>query len=1092
MKRILLSLILAGTLATGAAAQGTITLKTSAPVGTTVRILPNVKSSTTPLSIDFGNGVVTRHTVNPAHAQWQRWIEGSIEGETITITGEVTELSINDAQLTEATVDGMTNLKSLDLSDNLITDFTLSGTTPLTILDLSGNHIVNSTEVNPTLTLENAGATLTNLDISENDGILCLDMRNLTALQYFTANDCPQLASVFICLPEESHDNLRNINLSNCSLAHFYPISMPNLSYLNLANNDLLTDTDVDPFTMGDYPSLSSLNLSGNRQVGVVDVTGCPRLEALDITDCSFTALDLTQCPEMVTLKAAGNKIASLDLANNGHLSTIELTGNPISELNTELFPELRRLYISDTRISRVDLMKAYFLTEFQARNTQLEFVDFNGVQPGGLTFVDLRDNTRMTGESVDYTIHTLPQGKESYSTDPNLLLSGSNGETAETAYATSTDMRWRCDIKGDGTSSHTRVHITLDGATDTGENVTGSLDQLYPYFGIGLDYDLDRYSTDGGEFLIAQWQPVYFQKIASVTDAAYPGVPMHIYPYPANGKRFRSVTVNGEEIFSQWFMVSGDATIKVNFVNEESSFSFNTRSGQNISMMVNTFEPGSTIYVDWGTGTRTPYTGQAAYVSGSSELKGSRIDGTTAGETVTVYGNIAAIDLSGYGEMGEWLGLWDNAISSIDVTNVPDLRYLAIYWNPVKEIDLSHNPQLELLDVSYTAIKSLDLSHNHNIMWLEAYSDGYGDEEEGIAQLTSIDVTGLPYLQYLDVKGNLISSIDLTKNSYLTWAVLNDNLLTSIDLTNNTGLEELNLSENSLQAIDLTNNTSLSVLNLSSNKLTALDLSGNRYLEELYISNNDIHTLDTSMLTGLRKLYINGNGMTAGELNDLYYKLPQRQPGDDDNANPGVGQVSYNLAVIQGGDRNNNDGNRADSSIAEDRGWTPSHVGSNGGCDVAYLDMNEHDYGTYTVSDAQGNLYVHGSKVPKYEPLTITPSPASGYTMKHFSLNGEEPREGNTFDMPGIYTKLHVEFAAGDGIAAAGADAYKAFVTAGNGQIAITAPEGATADIFGIDGRHVATLRVNGAEIINLPAGLYLVRLASEAGTSTTTVAVR
>ncbi len=1092
MKRIITSALVAAAVALGTFAQGTITLTTSAPVGTKIRILPNVTSTTTPLSIDFGNGIVTKHTVNPSQGAWQRWIEGTVEGTEITISGEVTELTFNEAQLTAAKVEGMTNLRTLDLSKNELTDFTLIGTTPLTTLDLRQNHLRNNTAENPTLSLENAGETLVNLTLSENDGLVCLDMRHLKALQYFTANDCPLLGSVFICLPEESHDNLRSISMNNCSLAHFYPVSMPQLSSLNLSNNDLMTtDDDVDPFMMGNYPKLHALDLSENPNVDKVDVTGCPELESININGCSFKSLNLSNCPELVTLTASGNKIPALDLANNKNLSTIDLTGNPISELDTRLFKQLRRLYISDTRIARVDLLEAYYLTEFKASNTNIEFVDFNGVQPSGLSMIDLRDNKRMTGESVDYTIHTLPVAKQNYNPAANLLLSGSNGETADISYATSSDMQWKCDITGDGTASKDKVTVTLEGATDTGNNVTGHLDRLYPFFGVGLDYDLDRYSTDGGEFLISQWQPVYFQQIASVTDKAYPGVPMHIYPYPAEGKRFRSVTVNGEEIFSQWFMVSGPATIKVNFVNEESSISFNTKNGQDLSFMVNTIEDNGTIYIDWGTGSRTPVTGINGYVSGSEELKGARIDGKAAGETVTIYGNLAAIDLSGYGDAAEIFGLWDNAVQAIDVTGAPDLKFLALYWNPIKTIDLTNNAQLELLDVSYTTIKELNLTHTPNLFCLRAYSDGFGDEDEGIAQLTSINVTNLPYLQYLDVKGNRISSIDLSNNEMLTWAYLNDNELENIDLSNNNDLEELNLGGNSLTSIDLSHNPFLTALNVEGNKLTTLDLSHNTRLKELSIANNDIHSLDTSMLTGLRRLYINGNGMSAEELNDLYYILPERAPDTPEEQNPGVGQVAYNLAVIQGGDTNENDGNRADSTIAEDRGWTPSHTGTNGGCDVAYLDMYTHPNGTYVVTDAAGNIYTHGSKVPKYEPLTITATPAEGYMLSHFSLNGEAPREGTTFDMPGVYTKLHVVFKPTNGVEAVNGN-HGATIVPGQGQLAISAPEGATVDIYSTDGRHIANLRVSGSETIALPAALYLVRVATANETTSSTVAIR
>lgn len=127
--------------------------------------------------------------------------------------------------------------------------------------------------------------------------------------------------------------------------------------------------------------------------------------------------------------------------------------------------------------------------------------------------------------------------------------------------------MNWILDVQeGDGTAKNTKLNVTVSGATLTGEKKTGHLDRLYPYFGLGLDYDLDIYQADGGTFLLAQWQPPYFRTIKSVTDEALKGVPMYAYVYPDEGQVFKSVTVNGKEIKSQWFMISEDADIKVNF----------------------------------------------------------------------------------------------------------------------------------------------------------------------------------------------------------------------------------------------------------------------------------------------------------------------------------------------------------------------------------------------------------------------------------------------------------------------------------------------------------------------------------------------
>ena len=53
--------------------------------GTAVRLLPNTVSATQPITIDWGNGVEMKYTVDPKQAAYNRWIEGSIEGGTITV-----------------------------------------------------------------------------------------------------------------------------------------------------------------------------------------------------------------------------------------------------------------------------------------------------------------------------------------------------------------------------------------------------------------------------------------------------------------------------------------------------------------------------------------------------------------------------------------------------------------------------------------------------------------------------------------------------------------------------------------------------------------------------------------------------------------------------------------------------------------------------------------------------------------------------------------------------------------------------------------------------------------------------------------------
>ena len=115
-------------------------------------------------------------------------------------------------------------------------------------------------------------------------------------------------------------------------------------------------------------------------------------------------------------------------------------------------------------------------------------------------------------------------------------------------------------------TDDATVARLEAAGATDSGENKTGTIERLYPLKAYSLDYDLDVMQTAGGKFIISQWQPFYFQTVASVGATAYKGVPINIYDYPESGMRFKSVTVNGKEIYAKNFIITEPSTIKVNF----------------------------------------------------------------------------------------------------------------------------------------------------------------------------------------------------------------------------------------------------------------------------------------------------------------------------------------------------------------------------------------------------------------------------------------------------------------------------------------------------------------------------------------------
>lgn len=162
-------------------------------------------------------------------------------------------------------------------------------------------------------------------------------------------------------------------------------------------------------------------------------------------------------------------------------------------------------------------MTKTKFLRDFRAANTLCPFFYFNYVLPGGkFSYLDMRNNSKMTGNSMTFTLHTLPAlNKDAYNT--NLFVEGSNAETADTEYVTSNEMKWKIDVTGDGTANCPAVPVTVK-ANDTGEkvNVTG-------YFGGDIsnerNYNFTKYSTTHGSFYLSQWAGNYYQEACRCDD---------------------------------------------------------------------------------------------------------------------------------------------------------------------------------------------------------------------------------------------------------------------------------------------------------------------------------------------------------------------------------------------------------------------------------------------------------------------------------------------------------------------------------------------------------------------------------------------
>lgn len=1047
-------------------ADGVITIETAKAVGEELSVTTYCTSINEPVIIDWGDGVEKSYTIDPNGWGYAQEQTEAIKGQTIKIKGNIKCLRCNEQQLTSFSAEGLTSITELDISENQITEVDLCEMPELVDFDMSHNKLTALTlagmpkleDLNLSyneidshyLDISSLAEHLRNLNLSHNK-LVTLNLITFSNLEYFYASNNPDLTTVVFY---DGSTKLRIIDMSDCYIMHFYGISLPALTQLLLTNNALM-DWEV-----GDYPKLSTLSVTGNWLTSI-DVTKYPALFQFSCAKNQLSSLNLSNNPELISLMCADNKLTTLDLSVNTDISTLDVANNNLAKLDITMLRNIHELDISGNPLRCIDLTNAYFLQEFVATDTQCDYFYFNYVSPSG-TFekVDIRNNPRMTSDALSMMYKTMPAHADNSSV-PNLLISGSNGEHSDTDYVTSSDMQWKVDVEGDGTAQNAETDVTIDATlTEETVHVEGQTGGNMTLDGV---YDFPKYTTENGAFAIAQWQAPYYQSLKSVSDKANIGVPICVYAEPADGYKFKSVTVNGEEIEEDWFVINGPSTIKVNFTLADKSISFTTdKAGRTMQFSLASDEPNATIQIDWGNGSRQEK------VIGNSGM--TWIDGTSAGETITIYGDVAYANLESYELPGT--DLIDNEITSIDLSKNDGLRELCVYGNPLTSLDVTNQKNLVYLDCAACyELTELDIAENARLAYLDCHANKIG----------SLDLSNCSGLVELNAGNNELTEIDFGNNPELMSVKLTNNKLTSLDVSNLAKLQELDANGNMLAEVNVANNGNLVSLSVGDNDLTSLDLSTNTKLQSLSFNDNAIHSIDLSMLRELGSINCGGNGMTACEMDDFYWNLPEF-PYDEDEI------TGTTLTVQTGEEETPNDARNADSFIATDKGWIVNITGNASGCDEAYITILPSVNGSIALADVDGNPVESGDKVKKNSAIEVSAMPEDSYTLDAVVLNGENI-EGTEFmitrasEVTALFKKL-------SGIDSV--DLEGVSINGGDQEIVVFADSESKIEVYNLQGANVFAGNESGELRVPVASGVYAVRVSNGQGTMVKVVAVK
>lgn len=207
-----------------------------------------------------------------------------------------------------------------------------------------------------------------------------------------------------------------------------------------------------------------------------------------------------------------------------------------------------------------------------------------------------------------------------------------------------------------------------------------------------------------------------------------------------------------------------------------------------------------------------------------------------------------------------ESLSLGNNNFSSVSIST-NSLWSLSITDNPnLSSIDLSNLPELKRLTILQSDIASIDLTTLANLEYITVTG----------ANLTEVDLSGNPLLKSLDLFQHNLTSIDLSSNPLLTNLNMPSNDLSSIDLSANTALDFIDLRSNELSAIDVSMLPALDWIDVSYNNISAIDLSNNPLLDRVLVNNNQLSSIDLSHIVSASSINVAYNQLTEIDISNL------------------------------------------------------------------------------------------------------------------------------------------------------------------------------------------------------------------------------
>ncbi len=335
----------------------TITLKTTKPVGEKIM-----------LQITALDDNVTIEGVG-SDAQWQnsRFVWYTVQGETITIKGNIKKIKCASLSFSAATFENCSNLQEIDCGENFIKTLDVRACPALENLYVGGSNAAHALEE-----INAAGCTALVRIYAPNNSLKKIDVSGCTALEGLTCSD----------------NKLETLDLS----------SLTALRDL-ICNDNQLVRLDLTP-----NKGLKELRCSGNK-ISELVLTSCPLLKDISCGNNQLKSIDLSGNKALASFNCAGNNLTRLDLSNNTSLATLVCSNNQIEELVLDNVTAINAIKCSNNKLKKLDLKKITGATVIECYGNLLEELDVTSIleleslecSNNKLTQLNVTANTKLT-----------------------------------------------------------------------------------------------------------------------------------------------------------------------------------------------------------------------------------------------------------------------------------------------------------------------------------------------------------------------------------------------------------------------------------------------------------------------------------------------------------------------------------------------------------------------------------------------------------------------------------------------------------------------------------------------------------------------